>query len=143
MNLLEWFQMEYPELVRKMRECSHHYDSQTLNPYHFEGDIWTHTLLVHLLAVRNYPDNIVLHLATLLHDVGKPVTFTNVDRIRFTSHETVGADMAEAICQRLAFSNEDTQRIVSLVKGHMRFMCFQKMKKTNAGILYWKNTNII
>ena len=49
-------------------------------------------------------------LGYLLHDVGKPPTFRPLaetgDRIRFDGHVDVGVRMAEAICQRLRFSNE-------------------------------------
>ncbi len=48
----------------------------------------------------------------LLHDVGKPPTFRVApDRIRFDGHVEVGVEMAEEICQRLHFSNEDTEQI--------------------------------
>ena len=49
----------------------------------------------------------------LLHDVGKPPTFTPPagpgGRIRFDGHVEVGTRMAEEICRRLRFSNEDTR----------------------------------
>jgi poly(A) polymerase len=65
----------------------------------------------------------------LLHDVGKPPTFRVApDRIRFDGHVEVGVRMAEAICRRLRFSNEDTAQIASLVANHMRFADAPRMK---------------
>ncbi len=68
----------------------------------------------------------------LLHDVGKPPTFQSVaetgDRIRFNNHVEVGARMAEAICNRLRFSNEDTEQILALVDNHMKFGAVEEMR---------------
>ena len=68
----------------------------------------------------------------LLHDVGKPPAFTPpvgpVGRIRFDRHVEVGARMAEEICRRLRFSNEDTEQIVALVANHLRFKDVAQMK---------------
>ena len=88
--------------------------------YHPEGDVWIHTLLL----LERLPPRCSRTLAwgALLHDVGKPPTFRVApDRIRFDGHVEVGVRMAEEICQRLHFSNEDTEQIVSLVANHMRF----------------------
>ena len=68
----------------------------------------------------------------LLHDVGKPPTFKPPSgpngRIRFDEHVEVGARMAEEICHRLRFSNEDTAQIVALVANHLRFKDVLQMK---------------
>jgi poly(A) polymerase len=67
----------------------------------------------------------------LLHDVGKPPTFRRApDRIRFDEHAKVGTKMAEAICRRLRFSNEDTDQILLLVENHMRFGDVERMKES-------------
>jgi poly(A) polymerase len=68
----------------------------------------------------------------LLHDVGKPPTFKSAsetgDRIRFDGHVDVGVRMAEEICRRLRFSNEDTEQILALVDNHMRFKDVESMR---------------
>jgi len=68
----------------------------------------------------------------LLHDVGKPPTFQSTaetgDRIRFNNHVEVGVRMAEAICRRLRFSNEDTEQILALVDNHMKFGAVEEMR---------------
>jgi poly(A) polymerase len=69
----------------------------------------------------------------LLHDVGKPPTFRPVsetgDRIRFDGHVEVGERMAEAICGRLRFSNDETEQIVALIANHMKFKDVEGMRK--------------
>jgi poly(A) polymerase len=98
--------------------------------YHPEGDVWTHTLLM----LEGLPAGTVPTLAwgILLHDVGKPPTFRSVsetgDRIRFDGHVEVGVRIAEAICRRLRFSNEETEQILALIANHMRFIDVQRMR---------------
>lgn len=99
--------------------------------FHPEGDVWIHTLLMlQQLAKGASP---TLAWGVLLHDVGKPPTFQSAeqtgDRIRFNHHVDVGVKMAEEICRKLRFSNEDTEQIAALVGNHMRFGAVEAMKK--------------
>ena len=88
--------------------------------FHPEGDVFVHTLL--LLQALPHPCPATLAWGALLHDVGKPPTFRVApDRIRFDNHVDVGVKMAEAICRRLRFANDDTEQILALVANHMRF----------------------
>ena len=97
--------------------------------FHPEGDVFVHTLL--LLDKLPHPCSITLAWGALLHDVGKPATFRIApDRIRFDGHVDVGVKMAEAICSRLRFSNDDTDQILALVDNHMRFAHVQQMKES-------------
>ena len=99
--------------------------------FHPEGDVWIHTRL--MLEQLSRGASPTLAWGVLLHDVGKPPTFQSAeetgDRIRFNHHVDVGVRMAEAICQRLRFSNEDTEQIAALVGNHMRFGAVEAMKK--------------
>jgi len=97
--------------------------------FHPEGDVWVHTLL--LLEQLPQPCPKILAWGALLHDVGKPPTFRVApDRIRFDEHVSVGVRMAEEICRRLRFSNDDTEQIAALVANHMRFADALKMKES-------------
>jgi putative nucleotidyltransferase with HDIG domain len=60
--------------------------------------------------------DLVLRLAALLHDVGKPRT---KEGTHFYRHEQVGADMANAMLARLRFSNEVVETVEHLVRQHM------------------------
>ena len=94
--------------------------------FHPEGDVFTHTLLM----LEKLPPGCPATLAwgVLLHDVGKPPTFRRApDRIRFDEHASVGTKMAEEICRRLRFSNDETGQISALVANHMRFADVEKM----------------
>jgi poly(A) polymerase len=98
--------------------------------YHPEGDVWIHTLL--MLEGLSAGTSPTLAWGVLLHDVGKPPTFRPVsetgDRIRFDGHVDVGVRIAEEICKRLRFSNEDTEQILALVNNHMRFKDVESMR---------------
>ena len=99
--------------------------------FHPEGDVWIHTrLMLEQLAKGASP---TLAWGVLLHDVGKPPTFQPAeetgDRIRFNHHVDVGVKIAEEICRRLRFSNEDAEQIAALVENHMRFGAVEAMKK--------------
>src|SRR5262249_19241342 len=92
-------------------------------------DVFVHTLL--LLDKLPHPCPLTLAWGALLHDVGKPPTFRVApDRIRFDGHVEVGVKMAEDICRRLRFSNDDTEQILALVANHMRFVHVQQMKES-------------
>ena len=97
--------------------------------FHPEGDVFVHTLL--LLDNLPQPCPATLAWGALLHDVGKPATFRVApDRIRFDEHVEVGVKIAEKICERLRFSNHDTEQILALVDNHMRFGHVSRMKES-------------
>ena len=95
--------------------------------FHPEGDVWIHTLM--MLEGLQRP-TATLALGVLLHDVGKPPTFSVRERIRFDNHVEVGAKMAEEICRRLRLSSRDTERVVELVRHHLRFKDFPQMRRS-------------
>lgn len=102
--------------------------------YHPEGDVWVHTLMLleHLPAGAST----TLAWGMLLHDIGKPATFTPPDparpgdRIRFNGHVEVGIAVARRILNRLRFSNEECTQILALIEHHMQFGDIMKMKES-------------
>ena len=102
--------------------------------YHPEGDVWVHTLM--LLEHLPIGASCTLAWGMLLHDIGKPATFTPPDpnrpgdRIRFNGHVDVGVAIARSILTRLRFSNEECAQILALIKHHMQFGDVQKMKQS-------------
>lgn len=81
-------------------------------------DVWEHTL--HALAAVE-PD-VVLRCTMLLHDVGKPETFTLDDRGHghFKGHPARSAALAENMLRRLRVDNATRETVVRLVKWHDR-----------------------
>lgn len=94
--------------------------------FHPEGDVWIHTML--MLGALPAGASIELALATLLHDVAKPVTLSVTDRIRFNGHAEKGAEMARRILARLKFPGAVIDAVASMVGNHMRFIDLPRMK---------------
>lgn len=84
---------------------------------HHVDDVFDHSLkCLELCPNRSW----LVRFATLLHDVGKPVTYQERNgKATFYSHETVGAHIAKQIADRLHFSKEDREKLYMLVRWHM------------------------
>ena len=95
--------------------------------FHPEGDVWEHTLLM-LKKMLN--PGFELAMGVLLHDVGKPSTFSIEDRIRFNNHCDVGVQITEKIGQRLRLSRNQIDLICDLVRHHLRFKDVQNMRES-------------
>jgi poly(A) polymerase len=64
------------------------------------------------------PPDLLLRLAALFHDVGKPATASGEGT--FLHHEEVGAKIAKAALERLRFSLKEIDVVVGLVQLHLR-----------------------
>jgi len=96
--------------------------------FHPEGDVFRHTRL--MLDLLPEKVSLPLVLSVLFHDIGKPPTSSvdNDGRIRFNGHDRVGADMTEAIMQRLRFSRAEIDATVEAVRQHMVFKDVPNMR---------------
>jgi len=92
------------------------------DPVHRHKDVLKHTIAV---VERCEPD-LVLRLAALLHDVGKPATraFTE-GGVQFHHHEVVGARMAAARLRVLRYPNDVVEDVAKLVEMHLRFHSYR------------------
>ncbi len=96
--------------------------------FHPEGDVFKHTRI--MLELLPNETSLPLVLSVLFHDIGKPPT-ASVDengRIRFNGHDRVGAEMTEALMQRLRFSRAEIDATVEAVRQHMVFKDVPKMR---------------
>jgi tRNA nucleotidyltransferase (CCA-adding enzyme) len=87
------------------------------NRYH-RLDVWRHTLR----CLDFSPPDLVVRLAALLHDVGKPRSAAPKEGApgehTFYDHEKLGAKMTVDILQRLKFPRRETERVALLVAEH-------------------------
>lgn len=83
--------------------------------YHPEGNVWEHTLAT--LRYRKRMD-LVLSLALLLHDAGKPAAEGSGER-RFDGHAELGARVASRFLGRLEFAAQLVSDVTFLVRYHM------------------------
>lgn len=84
---------------------------------HHQFDVGTHLIE----SLRHCPSNDpIVRLATLLHDIGKPLTVKTTAEgvITFYNHEIIGASIVRNIAQRLHFPKADREKILKLVRYH-------------------------
>jgi poly(A) polymerase len=114
-GLAEFILPELPKLKLEIDEHHHH------------KDVYEHTLKVLEQAIaledRLEGASLVIRLAALLHDIGKPKTRELISGggVSFHHHEVVGARMAKERLRALRFSNEIVAEVSSLVFLHLRF----------------------
>jgi len=97
--------------------------------FHPEGDVFIHTRIM-LSLLPKEPVSVPLVFGVLFHDIAKPPTQT-VDengRIRFNGHDRIGAEMTEAIMERLRFSRHEIDDTVEVVRQHMVFKDVKQMR---------------
>jgi poly(A) polymerase len=93
------------------------------DPVHRHKDVLRHTLVV---VDRCQPD-LVLRLAALLHDIGKPATRTfAAGGVQFYHHELVGARMAADRLRALRYPNDVVADVTKLVEMHLRFHSYRE-----------------
>lgn len=82
---------------------------------HHHLNVWEHTLYALSLSKQNFD----IRLSLLLHDIGKPFSYSEEDGIRhFRNHPKVSAEMSKEILIRLGFDNKYVERICYLVEYH-------------------------
>ncbi|MDP8203359.1 MAG: HD domain-containing protein [Candidatus Tenebribacter mawsonii] len=90
------------------------------NKYH-DRDVLGHTLQV----LQNTPNDLVLRLSALLHDISKPQTKTQDKKgIHFYHHEVAGAKRARKILNDLKFPKDIIDKVSKIIKNHMRLKSF-------------------
>jgi len=107
--------------------------------YHPEGDVWVHTLMVvdvmSSLHSDNREKNLYLSLAALCHDLGKSNTTEKIDgRIRAIGHENTGIPLTERFLARLSDEKALVEKILPLVKHHLKPMQFYQQGAKSAAI---------
>ncbi len=96
-----------------------------IDEHHQHKDVYEHTLRVLERAVALEQDgpDLVLRLAALLHDVGKPRTRRHEPGggVSFHHHEVVGAKMAKKRLRELTFGKDVVEAVGLLTELHLRF----------------------
>lgn len=87
-------------------------------------DLYTHIANV----TASVPNELSLRWAALLHDVGKPLTFTLDEQGQghFYTHAQEGAKLADQILQRLKAPTALREQVVELVEQHMTLLLPQR-----------------
>lgn len=85
------------------------------NPWHCY-DVWNHTVV----TVESAQNSVVIRLAMLLHDIGKPKCFSLDDNGvgHFYGHPAISAELSANMLRRLKFDNDTSKQVVELVANH-------------------------
>ncbi|MHA6797248.1 CCA tRNA nucleotidyltransferase [Pseudonocardia bannensis] len=101
-------------------------------------DVYTHSLVVMEQAIERETDgpDLVLRLAALLHDVGKPPTRRKEadGRVSFHHHEVVGAKMVRKRLRDLRYPKAVIDEVAQLVYLHLRFHGYGKGEWTDSAV---------
>ena len=98
-----------------------------IDEHHHHKDVYEHSITVLEQAIaqeeRLGGPNLIIRLAALLHDIGKPKTRNLIagGGVSFHHHEVVGARLAKARMKALRFNNETIEAVGTLVALHLRF----------------------
>jgi poly(A) polymerase len=66
--------------------------------------------------------------SALLHDIGKPGTFSREDRIRFNNHDVLGAQLADDLLERLRRPRKLIDGVHDLIRRHIHFSSLRRMR---------------
>lgn len=79
---------------------------------------------------------IIVKLAALLHDIGKPATITYDEEVHFIGHDKLGAEMIEKRMAEFKFSSAETKAVSMLVENHMRPHNLLKLDEVSPRAVY-------
>ena len=122
---------ELPALKLQIDEHFHH------------KDVYEHSLTVldqaiELEQARNpqTPPDLVLRLAALLHDIGKPATKRTESGgvVTFHHHDVVGAKLAKKRLRELRYDNDTISRVATLIELHLRFFGYTEGAWTDSAV---------
>jgi tRNA nucleotidyltransferase (CCA-adding enzyme) len=85
--------------------------------HHHTYSVWKHGLM----SLKYCPSkDWRVRMAAMLHDIGKPKSKVEKEgEATFYNHEYIGEKMTRKIMNRLKFSNEDIEKVTTLVRYHM------------------------
>lgn len=108
--------------------------------HHRHKDVYEHSLTVLEQAIEQEdrlggPD-LVVRLAALLHDIGKPRTrrFQPGGTVTFHHHDVVGAKLARKRLKALRYSNDVVDQVSTLVELHLRFHGYGSGEWTDSAV---------
>jgi poly(A) polymerase len=121
-----------PEVSRLRMEADEH---------HRHKDVYQHSLTVLRQAIALEPrygleGDLIVRLAALLHDIGKPATRSLLPggRVAFHLHEVKGAKLARRRLTALRFPNEVVRDVSRLVELHLRFHGYGEGEWTDSAV---------
>ena len=134
-DFIEWD----AETINGMEKVSHHFDVTAKNPFHVEGPIWTHTMLLYHMLCRESAflydflgeDITLLSIGALCHDIGKIYTrnsFASFGKVNFYNHAFASVQPAIDFMlwlndtKKYTLSANDMYKVILTISNHMDFL---------------------
>jgi poly(A) polymerase len=112
-----------------------------IDEHHHHKDVYQHTLTVIEQAIDYEKDyglenDIVLRLAALMHDIGKPATrkLESGGGVTFYHHDVVGSKLAAKRLRELKFDNDTIKSVSRLIELHLRFFGYSDQPWSDSAI---------
>ena len=112
-----------------------------VDEHHRHKDVYQHSLTVLRQAIDLEPryglqDDLVVRLAAILHDIGKPKTRMPLPggKVAFHHHEVVGAKLTRKRLAALRFPNDVVRDVSQLVELHLRFHGYGEGEWTDSAV---------
>jgi len=112
-----------------------------IDEHHHHKDVYQHTLTVVEQAIDYEKDyelhnDLVLRLAALFHDIGKPSTrkLESGGGVTFYHHDVVGAKLAAKRLKALKFDNDTVKAVSRLIELHLRFFGYSDQPWSDSAI---------
>ena len=114
-----------------------------IDEHHKHKDVYEHSLIVLQQAIDletthepNCEPDLVLRLAALLHDIGKPKTrrFESGGGVSFHHHEVVGAKIARKRLTAMRYPGEVIDSVCKLTELHLRFHGYGQGQWTDSAV---------
>jgi poly(A) polymerase len=109
-----------------------------IDEHHRHKDVYEHTLTVveQAMALETGEPDLVLRLAALLHDIGKPATrrFEPGGGVSFHHHEVVGARMTRKRLKAMRYPKDVVEQVTRLVELHLRFHGYADGEWTDSAV---------
>lgn len=120
---------EIPALKLEIDEHAHHKDV-------YEHSLTVLTQAIDLEKSRGHAPHLILRLAALLHDIGKPAT-RRIEAggvVTFHHHDVVGAKLATKRLKALRFDNDTISSVSRLIELHLRFFGYTEGAWTDSAV---------
>jgi len=120
---------EIPALRLEIDEHAHHKDV-------YEHSLTVLTQAIDLEKSRGHSPHLILRLAALLHDIGKPATrrIEPGGVVTFHHHDVVGAKLATKRLKALRFDNDTISSVAKLIELHLRFFGYTEGAWTDSAV---------
>jgi len=132
-DLIRWMLEKHPDIVQGYKGNDHN-DKERLNPFHLEGDCWTHLCMV-MMCARDRMVSDTVKYSALFHDLGKIYTrrIKNPEKrwVSFTGHEGVSVWRSIDYLGELGVRGDQLIRCLQIISLHTELYKIAGSKESN------------